>query len=107
MRRSSPSSTTKSNVVHASVVVRSLEVMGDASGAPAVITCDGFAFAFDMLGEVTLRLIGSTSRGTRIQSKIARDLCTHAYVTLLEKQVDATWREANIRMYDDDARSNY
>jgi hypothetical protein len=96
-RRKTP--TTKDNVINPRVNVRSFEIMSDASGAPSVLAYDGFTFVFDMLGELKLRLIGGT--GSRTASKIARDVCTHAYVTLLEQRVDVAWREANVRMYED------
>jgi len=91
--------TTKNNVINSRVVVRSFDRMDDASGAPAVLECDGFVFAFDMLGEMKLRLIGGS--GSRTASKVARDVCAHAYLTLLETRVELAWREKNIRMYDE------
>lgn len=78
-------------------------VYPDASGAPAVLAYRGFAFALDMLGEVKLRLIeGSNMIGTRIQSKVARDACLTAYLALLDERVDESWRERNVRLYDDE-----
>jgi hypothetical protein len=91
--------TTKSNVINPRVHVRIMDVMSDASGAPAVLQYDGLIYRFDMLGELKRELLGGT--GTRVASRIALEVCTHAYVTLLETRVDAAWREANARMYDD------
>ncbi len=91
--------------IHPGVEIRlAPRVYPDASGAPAVLAYRGFAFALDMLGEVKLRLIGGDgTTGTRVQSKIARDLCLHAYLTLLDAAVDDDWRERNIHLYDDAA----
>lgn len=89
--------------IHPGVEVHSApQVYSDASGAPAVLAHRGFVFALDMLGEVKLRLIGGDGMtGTRVRSKIARDLCLHAYLTLLDARVDDDWRERNVRLYDD------
>lgn len=100
-RRKIHTATTKSNVTRPDVVVKLFEVMPDGSGAPAVLEYRGFAFAFDTLGIMTLRLLRVPESGTRIGSKIARDVCKHTYVTLLETRVDDAWRTLNILMYDD------
>lgn len=91
--------TTQDNVINPHVTVRTFEIMSDASGAPAVLEYRGLTYRFDTLGGLKRELIGGT--GTRLGSRVALDVCTHAYVTLLEKHVNETWREANARMYDE------
>jgi hypothetical protein len=89
--------------IHPGVEVRSApHVYPDASGAPAVLAYRGFVFALDMLGEVKLHLIGEGAGLGRVESKIARDVCLAAYLTLLGERVDEDWRARNIRLYDDE-----
>ena len=100
-RSSRPLPTTKDNVVHPGVTVRSIVIMRDASGAPAVLEYDGYVFRFDQLGELKVGLLAAPEEPDRIASKVARDVLTHAYVTLLEQCTDLAWRVLNIRMYDE------
>lgn len=89
--------TTKDNVLNPRVIVKSFEVMQDGSGAPCVLQFNGFTLQFDQLGEMKCNLISGT--GSRTASKVARDVCIHAYLTLLEKHVDVEWRVLNADMY--------
>lgn len=77
-----------------------LRVFSDASGAPAVIAHDGYAFAFDMLGRVTVSCIRPLF-GTRISCERAKDLCEREYAKLIAERVDAEWLARNAAMYAD------
>ncbi len=93
--------TIRDNVVYPGVTVQILEVMSDASGAPAVLEYHGYVYAFDQLGSLRARIIRGPVLATRSGSIVALGVLTHAYVTLLGQRVDDAWREANARMYED------
>lgn len=101
MRRRGRVATTRDNVIDPRVIVRLLEVMPDASGAPAVLEFRGYAFALDQLGETTVRVVEAPPDATRAACRVARSMCEHAYATLLECRVTEDWRERNALMYDD------
>lgn len=76
--------------------VESFRSMDDASGAPAIITVDGFSFAFDCLGSpTTAHLI---SRSSRSPSKRIVALATWKYGELL-KSLSDKWHAENRAMY--------
>lgn len=74
------------------------QLYADASGAPAKIRYGRYVFACDTLGETTINLIAPTS-GSRVESKIAADVCRRAYAKFLARNVDAAWLEANRALY--------
>lgn len=79
--------------------IETFNVMTDASGAPAVISYGGYAFAFDVLGEIKCNLI-RPMYGSRLESKIALDICTAAYRACLKlKTIREGWLDANRAMY--------
>ena len=78
--------------------VDSFRTFDDASGAPAVITVDGFSFAFDLLGEVTMHLI---SKG-RSPSKRVVALASWKYGELV-KGLSEKYRAENKAMYSSEA----
>ncbi len=80
--------------------VDSFKSFEDASGAPAVITVDGFTFAFDCLGAPThAHLI---SRSSRSPSKRVVSLAAFMYRKLVEGLTEE-WRAANRAMYSEGA----
>lgn len=79
--------------------VDSFKSFEDASGAPAVITVDGFSFSFDCLGRATTgHLITRTSRSP---SKRVVSLAAWKYGELL-KGLSAEWHTANRALYSDE-----
>lgn len=78
--------------------VYSFRTFDDASGAPAVINVDGFSFAFDLIGEVTMHLI---SKG-RSPSKRVVALATWKYEQLI-KGLSDKYRAENKAMYSSEA----
>lgn len=81
--------------------VDSFKSFEDSSGAPAVITVDGFSFSFDCLGGATAgHLLTRTSRSP---SKRVVSLAAWKYGELL-KGLSAEWHAANRAMYSDAPR---
>lgn len=78
--------------------VESFQVFSDGSGAPAVVSYNGYAFAFDFLGEIKCNLVRPVS-GTRIQARIAKETCERAYRQRLEEVADSAWLALNAEMY--------
>ncbi len=80
--------------------VESFKSFEDASGAPAVITVDGFSFSFDCLGAPTAgHLITRTSRSP---SKRVVALAAWKYGELVRGLGDE-WQRANRAMYPETA----
>jgi hypothetical protein len=75
-----------------------MEIMPDASGAPAVVRYNGYTFAFDFLGELRCRLLGPLS-GARADNKIAREICERTYLGALHTQTDDAWFVRNREWY--------
>lgn len=73
-----------------------VQIYDDASGAPATVTYGRYTFAFDTLGEVKCTLIKPVY-GTRVENKIALDMCTKAYMSA--RKVSAEWLARNAEMY--------
>ena len=69
----------------------------DGSGAPAVFTCDDFAWSFDWLGG--LRSTGIRVGGMRSARKRALAICTAAYMRALREAASEEWFRANAEMY--------
>jgi hypothetical protein len=80
------------------VKIVSFEVYPDASGAPAVVSCGAYTFAFDCLGEVKQNSIRQVY-GMRKESRIAAARCLSAYNRELSARVDAAWRQKNSELY--------
>lgn len=75
-----------------------IRVFDDASGAPVVLRYNGYAFAFDMLGDVKCNNI-APRYGSRVACKIAQDVCERTYRAMLAQVTTAEWRAANQAMY--------
>jgi hypothetical protein len=75
-----------------------VQVFSDASGAPAVVSYGRYTFAFDTLGAVKCNLVKPVS-GSRIEHKIALNVCTKAYMAARDSVVDAAWLARNAAMY--------
>jgi hypothetical protein len=75
-----------------------IRVFDDASGTPVVLRYNGYAFAFDMLGEIKCNNI-APRYGSRVACKIARDICERTYRAMLEQATTAEWMTANQVMY--------
>jgi hypothetical protein len=80
------------------ITVESFRVFEDASGAPAVITVDGFSFSFDCLGGRTDGHL--ITKSNRSPSKRAVSLAAWKYAELC-KDLSAEWQAANLAMYSD------
>lgn len=74
-----------------------IHVYEDASGAPCVLECNGFTFAFDMLGHMTRNLIGHSGIWDGRQRALVS--CTLAYETTLRNVLPFGWEQANESMY--------
>lgn len=70
----------------------------DASGAEALISYKGYTFACNHLGKPSMTLIKPVA-GTRIENKIAVDVCSKAYAELIALNCDAEWLALNAEMY--------
>lgn len=81
--------------------VRPLRVFSDGSGAPALVTFQGYTFSCDFLGERKMNLVGGPRTMSMIEHKIAVDVCRKGYDEYLETAVDAAWRALNAAMYAD------
>jgi hypothetical protein len=85
--------------------IKSFDVMPDASGAPAVIECNGIRWAFDMLGTLKTNQLGASSgfvpRGMIKASKASSEA---TYRGELLRRVDAQWLAANVAMYSEDQK---
>ncbi len=92
--------TTRDNQINPHVTVKSFVVYPDASGANGLYEYRGFRFVFDCLGEIKCNLVGAPGGATRIAGKVAKSVCEHAYLTMLEAAVNEDWRTANAQMYD-------
>jgi hypothetical protein len=77
--------------------IQSFTTYEDFSGAPAVISYGRHTFAFDLLGEVKCNLLKPVY-GSRVESKIALDVCSKAYRELLAT-LPAEYRRGNEVMY--------
>lgn len=75
-----------------------IRVFDDASGAPAVLRYNGYAFAFDVLGEIKCNNI-APRYGSRHACKVAQQICEREYRALLDASTTAEWRAANAAMY--------
>jgi hypothetical protein len=81
--------------------VESFKSFEDASGAPAVITVDGWSFSFDCLGQATDGHL--ITRSNRAPTKRVAALAAWKYGELLKGLSDA-WHAANRAMYSDEPR---
>lgn len=75
-----------------------VQAFDDASGATALVTYGRYTFAFDTLGEVKCNLVKPVS-GSRIEHKIALDVCTKAYISARDKVCNEDWMRRNREMY--------
>jgi hypothetical protein len=75
-----------------------IRVFEDASGAPVVLRYNGYAFAFDYLGEVKCNNI-APRYGSRVACKVAKDVCEREYRAILEAATTPEWRKANEELY--------
>lgn len=81
-------------------VTGTFEVYPDASGAPAVLSYNGFKFSFDMLGQVKSNRLGHVSGKERATArKAAISVLEKAYQELLKKHTDSEWMDNNKKMY--------
>lgn len=87
--------TTKTNPGRADGTI---EIYADASGAPAVLRYNGYAFAFDCLGEIKCNHI-APRYGSRLACKVAQQICEREYRALLDANTSPEWRAANAAMY--------
>jgi hypothetical protein len=77
-----------------------IRVFTDASGAPAVMRCNGFSWAFDCLGKITCNLIGGS--GSLVGFQVALDKASRAYAMVLADAVNADWIQRNATLYAED-----
>jgi hypothetical protein len=70
----------------------------DASGAPAVMSCDGFMYAMDYIGG-EIKTTGLRVNGTRRQLLKAKSMCEAAYRKMLFAQTTPEWRASNVALY--------
>ena len=75
-----------------------IEIYADASGAPAVLRYNGYAFAFDCLGEIKCNNI-APRYGSRHACKVAQKICEREYRALLAANTTEEWRTANAVLY--------
>lgn len=75
--------------------IRNAETFADCSGAPAVVSVDGFDFACDLVGEIRVRALGS---GGRKPSKRVIALAHWRYSKFIET-LPPGYVEANKAMY--------
>lgn len=80
------------------VTVETLQVMPDASGAPAVVSFGPYWYALDYLGEVKCNLLAPIS-GSRWISKEAARRVRAAYEQELDERTSDEWREKNHALY--------
>jgi hypothetical protein len=73
----------------------------DGSGAPAMVTVEGWTFALDYLGEVKCRLV--TVSASRKPPKWAASWAQNTYRIALQDKVSAEWFEKNHAMYAEEA----
>lgn len=81
------------------VHVKSFSAFTDGSGAPAVIECTGYTYAFDYLGVIKCNLIGSPVVGSRMASEGAHRRAFDAYKTLVCALLTKSWFSVNSVMY--------
>ena len=70
----------------------------DGSGCPALVEVDGYTFACDFLGKVTLNLVAPLS-GSRWASKKASEKAKKDYTLALEMVTDENWRQLSHKLY--------
>ncbi len=75
-----------------------LQIFPDGSGAEALITYGGYVFACNYLGKPSMVLVKPRS-GTRVENKIAADICRKAYAELINLNCDANWFAMNQVFY--------
>jgi len=80
------------------VRVSGLRVFEDASGVTATMSYNGYVFACNWLGGVSLNCI-KPLYGSRRDSKIAADVCRRAFAQLVMKHTDEKYRAACAEMY--------
>lgn len=80
--------------------VSRFQVFADGSGAEALISYRGYVFACNHLGRPSMTLIKPVS-GTRVENRIAVDVCRKAYAELIALNCDAAWLALNTAMYPD------
>lgn len=74
-----------------------MEVFADSSGAPAMLRRDGFHFACDFVGEVSVRCISSGS--ARKPSRKTVRIVTWRFEQLLQAHTTEAWRAASAELY--------
>lgn len=79
--------------------VHSFRVLSDASGAPAVISRNGFKWAFDLVGRDNITRTGLAVGGLSGPRQAALAICTARYRAELAGRVDAAWLATNATMY--------
>lgn len=85
---------------HHTAEVTNLQVMEDASGAPAVVVVGQYRFACDTLGKRTA-VHGLNATGSAREQRSAAMKARHAYNTAVLFNTTAAWRERNLAMYAD------
>lgn len=91
---------------NAPVTIETIEIMPDASGAPAVLRCGAYRFAFDTIGfgpQLTASL-GKPATGSAGRALVAR--CLAAYKREVERRTDAAWLKANAACYAEECEDN-
>lgn len=78
--------------------VTNLQIMEDASGAPAIVVVGQYRFACDTLGKRTAVNCLNT-KGTFVGSRSAAMKARHAYNSAVLFNTTAAWRERNLAMY--------
>ncbi len=80
------------------IKIHYFDVHSDASGAPAVIHCGPYIYAFDILGEVKQNAISQANSFGK-ERRVAAARCLSTYNRELSKRVDAAWRAKNSELY--------
>lgn len=78
--------------------IESLQIMADASGAPAVVSVGRYRFALDKLGP-KVACHGLNATGSAREQLRAAGVARAAYVERLHAVTDNAWRLANSQMY--------
>jgi hypothetical protein len=81
--------------------IEGLQVFDDVSGVTAVVRCNGFSFAYNLIGEVRCTLIGGS--GTRRQRLVAQSIADRAFQRAIAT-LSPEWLAANKAMYAQCAR---
>lgn len=81
--------------------VQGQKIFSDGSGAPALVSYNGYKFACHFAGAPRLTLIGGPKPMSVIEHKIAVDVCRKGYEEYIAQNTTEEWRALNRVMYAD------